>query len=224
VAEQLPRAALPVNRKAPARLAWDERRIKALAVALGICSAVALGQAATAQAETSGAADGEAAQPTTPKRSTPARPAASPTRPSSGPQSAAQRTPAPAKASPALATVSPVTAPSGGRGTSGSGDSPAATPLPWAAAAAVRRELGGVSRAAAPASRSLPAEPVQPVAASSTAAATSAPGAPAIWRPGSVLRFFVGNGTADNPNAGILLGNGHSYTTYGGAWTDRQRR
>jgi CubicO group peptidase (beta-lactamase class C family) len=34
-----------------------------------------------------------------------------------------------------------------------------------------------------------------------------------------VLRVFVGNGTADNPNAGILIGNGYSYTTYGGACT-----
>ena len=61
MADQLPRVALPVNQKAPARLASDERRIKGLAVALGICSAVALGQAATAQAETSGATNSEAA-------------------------------------------------------------------------------------------------------------------------------------------------------------------
>ena len=220
MADQLPRAALPVNQKAPARLALGERRITALAVAaLGICSAVALGQAATAQAETSGATDGEAAQPTTPKRSAPARAAATPTRAAGGPQSAVQRTPAPAKASPALGTVSPVTAPSGWRGTSGSGDSPAATPLPWTALAEARRELGGASRAAAPVSRSQPAEPIEPVAVSTPPVAASAPGAPASWRPGSVLRVFVGNGTADNPNAGILLGNGYSYTTYGGACT-----
>ena len=212
MAEQLPRAALPVNQKSPARQALDERRIKGVAVALGICSAVALGQPATAQAETSGATNGEAAQPTTLKRNAPARAAASPTRASSGPQSAAQRTPA-------LAKISPVTAPSGWRSTSGSGDSPAATPLPWAALAAARRELGGVSRTAAPASRSQPAEPVKPVAVSTPPAAASAPGAPASWRPGSVLRVFVGNGTADNPHAGILLGNGYSYTTYDGACT-----
>jgi CubicO group peptidase (beta-lactamase class C family) len=202
-----------MNQKAPGRLALDERRITALAVAaLGICSAVALGQASTAQAETSGATNGEAAQPTTPKRSAPARAAASPTRAAGGPQSAVQRTPAPA-------TVSPVTAPSRWRGTSGSGDSPAATPLPWTALAAARRELGGASRAAAPVSRNQPAEPIEPVAVSTPTAAASAPGAPASWRPGSVLRVFVGNGTADNPNAGILLGNGYSYTTYGGACT-----
>jgi CubicO group peptidase (beta-lactamase class C family) len=39
------------------------------------------------------------------------------------------------------------------------------------------------------------------------------------WKPGSVLRVFVGNGTADNPNAGLLLGNGYSYTGYAGACT-----
>ena len=38
-----------------------------------------------------------------------------------------------------------------------------------------------------------------------------APTAAAGWQPGSVLRFVIGNGTADNPNAGILLGNGFSY-------------
>ena len=31
------------------------------------------------------------------------------------------------------------------------------------------------------------------------------------------VRIFVGNGTADNPDAGILLGNGYSYTGVGGA-------
>jgi hypothetical protein len=33
------------------------------------------------------------------------------------------------------------------------------------------------------------------------------------------LRVFVGNGTADNPNAGILLGNGYTWTGYGGVCT-----
>ena len=33
----------------------------------------------------------------------------------------------------------------------------------------------------------------------------------------SFIRIFVGNGTADNPNAGILFGNGYSYTSDGGA-------
>lgn len=31
-----------------------------------------------------------------------------------------------------------------------------------------------------------------------------------------LIRFFVGNGTAENPNAGILFGNGYDWTAYGG--------
>jgi hypothetical protein len=51
--------------------------------------------------------------------------------------------------------------------------------------------------------------------------ATGLPAASALghWQPGSVIRLFIGDGTADNPNAGILLGNGYSYTSYGGACT-----
>jgi len=61
----------------------------------------------------------------------------------------------------------------------------------------------------------LPAASAQPLP---TAAAVSIP-SPTNWQPGSVLRVFVGNGTADNPNAGLLLGNGYSYTGYAGACT-----
>lgn len=39
------------------------------------------------------------------------------------------------------------------------------------------------------------------------------------WRPGGIVRLFIGNGTAQHPNAGILFGNGYSYTGYGGACT-----
>ena len=58
---------------------------------------------------------------------------------------------------------------------------------------------------------------------------TGEPAAPASGPPASAvtgtpvdviagfLRFFVGDGTADNPDAGILIGNGYSYTGYGGA-------
>jgi CubicO group peptidase (beta-lactamase class C family) len=35
----------------------------------------------------------------------------------------------------------------------------------------------------------------------------------------SFVRIFVGSGTAENPNAGVLIGNGYSYTAYGGACT-----
>jgi hypothetical protein len=33
------------------------------------------------------------------------------------------------------------------------------------------------------------------------------------------IQIFIGNGTAPHPNAGILLGNGYSYTGYAGACT-----
>ena len=49
--------------------------------------------------------------------------------------------------------------------------------------------------------------------------AASVPGAPPTWKPGSILRVFVGNGTAENPNAGMLAGNGYSYAAYIGACT-----
>ena len=49
--------------------------------------------------------------------------------------------------------------------------------------------------------------------------AASVPSAPPTWKPGSILRVFVGNGTAENPNAGMLAGNGYSYAAYIGACT-----
>ena len=60
------------------------------------------------------------------------------------------------------------------------------------AANRVRRDLGGAAR--------------------STSSATAHPIA-------DFVRTFIGSGTADNPNAGVLIGNGYSYTSYGGACT-----
>lgn len=54
--------------------------------------------------------------------------------------------------------------------------------------------------------------PVGAVVASAGAAATANPIA-------DFVRIFVGSGTAENPNAGVLIGNGYSYTSYGGACT-----
>ena len=45
-----------------------------------------------------------------------------------------------------------------------------------------------------------------------TAVMAASGSASATWQPGSVLRAFIGNGTADNPNGGLLVGNGFSYT------------
>jgi len=51
-------------------------------------------------------------------------------------------------------------------------------------------------------------------AVAAQAARVAAPRASATggWQPGSILRLFAGNGTADNPNGGILIGNGYSWT------------
>ena len=61
--------------------------------------------------------------------------------------------------------------------------------------------------------RRVPANPpVGAVVASAGAAATANPIA-------DFVRLFVGSGTAENPNAGVLIGNGYSYMAYGGACT-----
>ena len=99
-------------------------------------------------------------------------------------------------------------------GAGGDGDSPAAGPLAWATLAATRREFDRASRTANPAAATSTGESVDPLASAATASVES-PSASAIsaWQPGSILRFFIGDGTADNPNGGILLGNGYSWTT-----------
>ena len=88
---------------------------------------------------------------------------------------------------------------------------------PAAVANRVRRDLGGVPRGASPvvtiSDRRVPANPpVGAVVASAGAAATANPIA-------DFVRIFVGSGTAENPNAGVLIGNGYSYMAYGGACT-----
>ena len=107
-------------------------------------------------------------------------------------------------------------------GGGGYGDGPLAAPLAWMALAATRGEFGGVSRTAAPGAAVNTAEPIDPsTGVVSSAAGVGSPSALAVgmWQPGSILRIFIGNGTADHPNAGILLGNGYSYTSYAGACT-----
>lgn len=73
---------------------------------------------------------------------------------------------------------------------SGGGDSaPSSAPLAWAVAAVARREFSTVSTA--------------------TAAAVTTTGQSTTL--GDFIRKFIGNGTADHPDAGILFGNGFSY-------------
>ncbi len=87
------------------------------------------------------------------------------------------------------------------------GTTPAAAPLAWTAAAFTRREFSGTT--------------VAPAAAGTT---TSGPGLPGgLLTPPKAsaaggFRLF-GDGTADSPNAGLLGGNGFSYTSYAGACT-----
>lgn len=66
---------------------------------------------------------------------------------------------------------------------------PLVAPFAWAALAASRREQVGAAAA-------IPDMVTQIAVA---------------------IRFFIGDGTADNPHAGILYGNGYSYTTHEGA-------
>ena len=89
------------------------------------------------------------------------------------------------------------------------------SPRSAAVASRVRRDLGGVGRGVSPVAaisgRSGAASvPVGAVVASASAAATANPVA-------DFIRIFIGSGTADNPNAGILLGDGYTYTSYEGA-------
>ena len=182
-------------------LANDHRvgRIGALAIALGIGSAVAVGLAATASADTSDAESPQTAA--TSGRAESAKPAG-------------RRT----------ATASPARA---------SSDQPAAakSTSPAASAAAPRRQIrASVSNASvsnASVSNGVAQAPAAPLVAAtytanpsaSSIAAVSTPSPTTAPQPVNILRMFVGDGTADNPNAGILFGNGYSYTAYAGACT-----
>ena len=72
----------------------------------------------------------------------------------------------------------------------------------------VATKLSGARSAAASDQLSAQPAPVSPTAATSTIAKLSAsPGNPIA----DLVRIFVGNGTADNPNGGLLYGDGFSY-------------
>ena len=79
----------------------------------------------------------------------------------------------------------------------------------------MRRDLGGVGRSVSPVAAisgrsGAGSVPVGAVVASASAAVAVNPVA-------DFIRVFVGSGTADNPNAGILLGDGYTFTQYEGA-------
>ncbi len=75
----------------------------------------------------------------------------------------------------------------------------------WAAAAVARRQIGSSSGAVRPAAVPSSGEPI---ALTPSASARSASG----WYPGKILGVFFSNGTAEHPNAGLLVGNGYSWT------------
>jgi hypothetical protein len=183
-------------------------RVGALAVALGVGSAIAAIPTAFADApgisDSSGSAGASASEP--------ARVSAAPNRGAA--RSGARAASARAAASATIKTVSAT--PLSSLGSRNTDDAPAAAPLAWTVAAVSRRELGTKTRTATPAATLSTGEPAT---FTPRAAQVSAPSAAATWQPGSVLRVFVGNGTAENPNAGILLGNGYTYTGYAGACT-----
>jgi len=90
---------------------------------------------------------------------------------------------------------------------------------------AVSRTAGKTTTPAAVVSGARPAAGVRTAfQARRVAAVAASPGARAVvgggpsasgsmgWQPGSILRAFIGNGTAANPNGGLIIGNGFSYT------------
>ena len=88
-------------------------------------------------------------------------------------------------------------------GGDGSNGDPAAGALAWTVAAASRREFGSARTRSVPAAVTDSGEPAD----SRTASAA------ATWQPGAILSIFFSDGTAANPNGGLLLGNGFSYTS-----------
>ncbi len=99
-----------------------------------------------------------------------------------------------------------------------SGDGPAvpvADPGEWAAAAYARREAGSVNNAAGNANKSGAAQTGESfVAGAPTSDAASAVGSPAVGSATSAkagATWLFGNGTAEHPNGGVLLGSGFSW-------------
>ena len=112
------------------------------------------------------------------------------TAPAVGP---AARSAAVAAAAPDAVAAGPLPRSGGGASSllsSGGGTIPEAAPLVWAAAAVARRDPARTTASTA--------------AAGTTAAQTANPIA-------DFIRTFIGDGTADNPDAGWLFGNGFSY-------------
>lgn len=87
----------------------------------------------------------------------------------------------------------------------GGGGVPAAAPLAWTALAASRREFDTAPVNVRPAASTTNSQPATP-ALFSKATVSANP----IQ---NIVNFFIGNGTAEHPDAGILVGNGYSWTS-----------
>ena len=97
----------------------------------------------------------------------------------------------------------------------GGGDgAPVGAPLAWATLALTRREKLSRTRATV-----APADSVTTGEGDTTSPQASSVGSATTDPMADLIRHFIGDGTADNPNAGILFGNGYSYTGYEGACT-----
>ncbi|MEI7546184.1 MAG: hypothetical protein WCJ53_15330, partial [Mycobacteriaceae bacterium] len=95
---------------------------------------------------------------------------------------------------------------------SGDGDAPDAAPLMWTALATTRRDSGIAAKTAKPAAATITGEPADSLLGSAARGASPSASAVGAWQPGSILRIFFGNGTEDNVNGGIIVGNGYSWT------------
>ena len=195
-------------------------RVGALAIALGVGAAIASMPAAWADADDAGpgartsAVTKPASAPTgrsqagaqrrgtdSQLRRTPGSAhAVAPTGASASTQPASGVVPASATSARAtVAGVKPVVQERGSAAKSAAGggrENSALTPLAWSAAAVVRREIGAASGAAP--------TPSVGAASQSTSALGNRPLA-------DFVRTFIGDGTADRPDAGLLIGNGFSY-------------
>ncbi len=91
--------------------------------------------------------------------------------------------------------------------------------LLWSVVGLGLREVGASGSSGRTSAVTATGEPLDP-SAKSAATELISPAASATTNPiADFVRIFVGDGTADNPNAGILFGNGYSWTGYGGVCT-----
>ena len=107
----------------------------------------------------------------------------------------------------AAPAAQPAASPVPASGAGGGSSSPVTTPVEWTALAVARGEIGSRSRA-------VPAAAASGTSVTSTPVITANSGTPEKTASAVGIGGFrlFGNGTAENPDAGILWGNGYSWT------------